>query len=50
MRKHWKKITNAIDDARPMHIWGKGCAGKGGRTHNASIPEPKQTVKSNDNK
>lgn len=36
------RVTNAIFDAAPMHIWGKGCPGKGGKTTNAPIPEKKQ--------
>lgn len=30
-------MTNAVEPAAPMSVWGKGCAGKGGATHNAAI-------------
>lgn len=33
------KATNAIEPAAPASVWGyKGCAGKGGRTTNSTIP------------
>lgn len=36
-----KKFTftasNAIAPAAPASVWGKGCAGKGGKTLNATI-------------
>lgn len=33
------KATNAIEPAAPASVWGyKGCAGKGGRTLNAVLP------------
>ncbi len=34
------KATNAIEPAAPASVWGyKGCAGKGGKTRNATIEE-----------
>lgn len=33
------KATNEIEPAAPTSVWGyKGCAGKGGRTLNAVLP------------
>lgn len=30
--------TNAVEPAAPASVWGyKGCAGKGGKTHNSKI-------------
>lgn len=32
------KLTNAVEPAAPATVWGyKGCAGKGGNTHNSAI-------------
>ena len=37
MKKAYKKLiklSNAVEPAAPASVWGKGCAGKGGRTCN----------------
>lgn len=48
MKKFTNKATNAVEPAALASVWGyKGCAGKGGKTHNAFISE-KKTVKEND--
>lgn len=32
------KLNNAVEPAAPASVWGyKGCAGKGGHTHNSTI-------------
>lgn len=31
------KLTNAVEPAAPASVWGKGCAGKGGKTNNGAI-------------
>lgn len=41
MKNNYKKpikATNAVAPAAPASVWGKGCAGKGGKTTNASLP------------
>ena len=30
-------MTNAVEPAAPRSVWGKGCAGKGGKTNNSNI-------------
>lgn len=30
-------MTNAVEPAAPQSVWGKGCAGKGGKTNNSNI-------------
>lgn len=30
-------MTNAVEPAAPQSVWGKGCAGKGGKTKNSNI-------------
>lgn len=30
-------MTNAVEPAAPQSVWGRGCAGKGGKTNNSSI-------------
>lgn len=38
MKKNVTKLTNAVEPAAPASVWGyKGCAGKGGKTHNSTI-------------
>ena len=39
------KMSNTVTPAAPMSVWGKGCAGKGGATHNASINDNKNEAK-----
>lgn len=39
------KMSNAVEPAAPMLVWGKGCAGKGGSTHNAPIINNKSEAK-----
>ena len=37
MKKSYKKVVklnNAVEPAAPASVWGKGCAGKGGKTTN----------------
>ena len=41
MKKAYKKIVrmnNGVGAAAPASVWGKGCAGKGGKTTNSDIP------------
>lgn len=42
------KMTKSVDPAAKASVWGKGCAGKGGKTLNSRIPDPdnKQTKES----
>lgn len=38
MKKFITKLTNAVEPAAPVSVWGyKACAGKGGATQNATI-------------
>lgn len=40
MKKNYKKIarmSNAVEEAAPQKVWGKGVAGKGGKTNNSYI-------------
>lgn len=42
MKKAYKKLiklSNAVEPAAPASVWGKGCAGKGGKTTNHEIQE-----------
>lgn len=32
-------MTNAVEPAAPASVWGKGCAGKGGKTLNSRIAD-----------
>lgn len=37
-KKFTTKLTNAVEPAAPSSVWGRRpCAGKGGKTQNASI-------------
>lgn len=38
-------MANAVEPAAPQSVWGKGCAGKGGNTHNATIPSVNKVEK-----
>lgn len=38
-RKLSGKMTNAVEPAAPASVWGKGCAGKGGKTLNSRITD-----------
>ena len=42
------KMTNAVEPAAPMSVWGKCCAGKGGPSRNALIVRNNSNVKEND--
>lgn len=40
MKKAYKKLiklSNAVEPAAPASVWGKGCAGKGGKTTNSLV-------------
>lgn len=39
------KMSNAVEPAAPMSVWGKGCAGKGGKSTNALIVRNNTNVK-----
>ena len=39
------KMSNAVEPAAPMSLWGKGCAGKGGPSYNALIINSKNEAK-----
>ena len=45
-KKFTTTITNSVEPAAPTHSWGRGAAGKGGKTTNAVITK---TVKESDN-
>ena len=45
-RKFTTKLTNAIDPPAPTSVWNyKGCAGKSGKTRNATIANTKTETK-----
>ena len=46
-KKFTFKATNSIAPAAPAYVWGKGCAGKGGKTMNAVIVRSNETEKEN---
>ena len=42
MKKAYKKLiklSNAVEPAAPASVWGKGCAGKGGKTTNCETSD-----------
>lgn len=39
------KVSNEVEPAAPMSVWGKGCAGKGGPSYNALIINNKNEAK-----
>lgn len=39
--------TNSIAPAAPASVWGKGCAGKGGKSLNAVIERKNESEKEN---
>lgn len=39
--------TNSIAPAAPASVWGKGCAGKGGKSTNAVIERKNESEKEN---
>ena len=45
-KKFTTMITNSVEPAAPTYAWGRGAAGKGGKTTNAVITK---TVKESDN-
>lgn len=42
MKKSYYRVlkkNNAVEKAAPASVWGKGCAGKGGKSTNFEIPD-----------
>lgn len=46
-KKFTFSATNAIAPAAPASVWGKGCAGKGGKSMNAVIERKNESEKEN---
>lgn len=46
-KKFTFKAGNYVEPAAPASVWGKGCAGKGGKTKNSVIERRNESEKEN---